>query len=70
MARYLIIFVLAVVLVGIFWPYLRKVGLGRLPGDAGVERRSGSYYYLVATCVVLSLILSLILSLALWLVGR
>jgi Protein of unknown function (DUF2905) len=48
------------------WPYLSKLGLGRLPGDIVVEREGGSFYFPFMTC----LILSLVLSAALWLIGR
>ena len=32
MARFLIVLGLAILVVGLLWPYLGKVGLGRLPG--------------------------------------
>jgi hypothetical protein len=66
MVRYLIILGLVVLVVGLMWPRLRKLGLGQLPGDVVIQRKSGAYYFPFATCVVLSLLLSLVL----WLVGR
>ena len=39
--------------------------LGRLPGDIVWEGKSGSFYFPIVTCIVLSLIVSAIL----WLVG-
>jgi hypothetical protein len=33
MARFLIVLGLAILVVGLLWPYLGKLGLGRLPGD-------------------------------------
>jgi hypothetical protein len=38
MARFLIVLGLAILLVGLLWPYLSRMGLGRLPGDIVIER--------------------------------
>jgi hypothetical protein len=66
MARFLIVLGLALLVVGLLWPYLSKLGLGRLPGDIVIERENGTVYVPLATC----LLLSLLLSLALWVVNR
>lgn len=66
MARFLIVLGLAILAVGLLWPYLSKLGLGRLPGDIVIERENGTVYVPLATC----LLLSLLLSLALWVVNR
>ena len=66
MARTLIIIGLAVVAVGLLWPWLTKIGLGRLPGDIVIERGNTSFYFPIVTCVIISLALSLVL----WLFGR
>ena len=60
MARFLIVLGLAVLLVGLLWPYLSKLGLGRLPGDIVIERENVTLYIPLATCLLLSLVLSLI----------
>jgi ABC-type tungstate transport system substrate-binding protein len=39
--------------------------LGRLPGDISYQGRSGSFYFPIVTCIVLSLALTVIL----WLVN-
>jgi hypothetical protein len=44
MARFLIALGLAILVVGLLWPYLGKLGLGRLPGDIVIERESGTIY--------------------------
>ena len=51
---------------GLLWPYLGKLGLGRLPGDIVIERESGTIYVPLATCLLLSLLLSLVL----WVANR
>jgi len=66
MARTLIIFGLVVVAVGLLWPWLTKIGLGRLPGDIVVQRGNTSFYFPIVTCVLISVALSLVL----WLFGR
>jgi DUF2905 family protein len=66
MARTLIILGLVVVAVGLLWPWLTKIGLGRLPGDIVVQRGNTSFYFPIVTCVLISVALSLVL----WLFGR
>jgi len=61
MARFLIVLGLAILVVGLLWPYLSKLGLGRLPGDIVIERENGTVYVPLATCLLLSLLLSLVL---------
>ncbi len=66
MSRALILFGLVLVVVGLLWPYIGKLGLGRLPGDIVVERPGYSFYFPLMT----SLLLSVVVSLVLWLVNR
>jgi hypothetical protein len=66
MARFLIVLGLAILLLGLFWPYLSRIGLGRLPGDIVIERDNMTFYFPLMTCVLLSLLFSLVL----WLVNR
>jgi len=42
------------------------VKLGRLPGDIVIRGKSGSFYFPVVTCIVLSIVLSLVM----WFFGR
>lgn len=62
--RFLIIFVLVLIVIGILWPLLRKIGLGRLPGDIVIERGRIRIYIPLATAVIVSLVLSALLSFA------
>ncbi|HEY3149306.1 MAG TPA: DUF2905 domain-containing protein [Dongiaceae bacterium] len=64
MARFLIVLGLVILVVGLLWPYLSKLGLGRLPGDIVIERENTTFYFPLVTCLLLSLFLSLILWLA------
>lgn len=58
--RTLIALGIILVIAGLLWPYLTKLGLGRLPGDIVVERGHSRFYFPVTTSIILSLILSLL----------
>ena len=61
MQRTLIVVGAAILLAGLLWPWLSKLGLGRLPGDIRVETENGVFYFPITTCIVISVVLSLIL---------
>jgi hypothetical protein len=44
MARFLIVLGLVILVIGLLWPYLSKLGLGRLPGDIVIQRYNGTFY--------------------------
>jgi Protein of unknown function (DUF2905) len=50
----------------LLWPYLSRIGLGRLPGDIVIERDNMSLYFPLVTCLLLSLLFSVVL----WVVNR
>jgi hypothetical protein len=66
MSRTLIIFGLVLLVAGVAWPFIGRLGLGRLPGDVVIERPGFSLYFPLMT----SLIISVVLSVILWLVNR
>ena len=66
MSRTLIILGLVIIAVGLLWPWLSRLGLGRLPGDIVIERDSYTLYIPIVTGLVLSVVLSLLF----WLIGR
>jgi len=66
MARFLIVLGLAILVTGLLWPYLSRIGLGHLPGDIVIKRDNATFYFPLLTCLLLSLLLSLIL----WVVNR
>ena len=68
MGRTLIILGLVLVAAGILislGPRL-PIKLGRLPGDIVIRGKSGSFYFPIVTCILLSVVLSLVM----WLFGR
>ncbi|HEY3776803.1 MAG TPA: DUF2905 domain-containing protein [Rhizomicrobium sp.] len=46
--------------IGFLWPWLGRLGLGRLPGDIVVNRPGLQFYFPVVTCIAISVILTLL----------
>ena len=66
-SRYLVIGgVILIVLGGLFW-LGGKIGipLGRLPGDIRIEGENGSFYFPLASSILVSVLLTIILNLIL-----
>ncbi|MEK6707301.1 MAG: DUF2905 domain-containing protein [Pseudomonadota bacterium] len=61
MQRLLILLGLLLLLVGLAWPWLSKLPLGRLPGDITIERENFSFYFPLTTGLLVSVLLSLLL---------
>jgi hypothetical protein len=61
MQRALIAIGLLLLVAGLLWPWLSKLGLGRLPGDIRIETEGGGFYFPIVTCIVISIVLSLLL---------
>lgn len=62
-SRLLIIFGLVLVALGLLWPVIAKLGLGRLPGDIVIERENFRLYIPLGTSLLISALLSLVLRL-------
>lgn len=61
MQKFLIILGLVILVVGLLWPVLQKLGLGRLPGDILVRREGFTFYFPIMTSIIVSVVLTLIL---------
>jgi len=61
MQKMLIILGIAILAVGLLWPWLGKLPLGRLPGDIVIDRPQLKIYIPVTTMIVVSLVISFIL---------
>jgi hypothetical protein len=66
MARTLIVLGAVLIVAGLLWPWILKLGLGRLPGDIVIERGGFRFYFPIVTCVLVSLVVSGVL----WLFRR
>lgn len=59
--RVLIIIGVLLVVAGLAWPWLSRVGLGRLPGDIVIKRGNVIFYFPITTSILVSLIFAIIL---------
>jgi hypothetical protein len=64
--RVLVLVGIAFLVVGVLWMLGERFGMGRLPGDIVVRGKRFTFYFPLATCLVLSLLLNLFM----WLVQR
>lgn len=60
MTRILVTLGVILIVVGLAWPWLVKLGLGRLPGDIVIERENFRFYFPVTTMVLVSIVVSVI----------
>lgn len=63
MQKLLIVLGLLILVVGLLWPWLGRIGLGRLPGDFVFNVGGAKVYVPIVTCIVLSIVLTLVLRL-------
>jgi hypothetical protein len=60
MQRILIVVGLLLLLIGLFWPWLGKLPLGRLPGDIVIERQNMRFYFPITTMLLVSGLVTLL----------
>jgi hypothetical protein len=61
MQKTLIIIGTVVIVLGLAWPWVSTLPLGRLPGDIVVERENFTFYFPITTMIIISLIISLLI---------
>jgi uncharacterized membrane protein (DUF106 family) len=61
MQRTLIVIGVIFLVIGLLWPWLGKLPLGRLPGDIIIDRPNLKIYFPITTMVLISLVISLIM---------
>lgn len=66
MQRLLIAIGAVLLVVGLAWPWLSKLGLGRLPGDIRIETEHGIFFFPIVTCLTISVVAWLVI----WLIRR
>ncbi|HEX4181839.1 MAG TPA: DUF2905 domain-containing protein [Caulobacteraceae bacterium] len=64
--RLLLVLGAVLVLLGLVWPWLGRLGIGRLPGDLVIRRGGFVFYAPIVTCLIVSAVSSLVL----WLMRR
>jgi hypothetical protein len=60
MQKSLILLGVVFLAVGLFWPWLGKFPIGRLPGDIVIDRPNLKIYFPITTMVVISIIISIV----------
>jgi len=66
MQRLLVTIGLILLVAGLLWPWIAKLGLGRLPGDIRVEKDGFGFYFPLTSGILVSLVISIIL----WILRR
>lgn len=61
MPRLLIVAGAFLIALGLLWPWLGKLPLGRLPGDLVIQRPHFTLYFPLTTMILVSAVLTLIL---------
>lgn len=61
MQQLLITLGIILLVLGLLWPWLSQLPLGRLPGDFHIERENFSFHFPLMTGLLISVVLSLIL---------
>jgi len=64
--RLLISLGVGLIVIGLLWPYLAKLGLGKLPGDIVIRRDNFNFYFPITTCILISVVLTGLF----WLAGK
>ncbi|MEJ2033168.1 MAG: DUF2905 domain-containing protein [Deltaproteobacteria bacterium] len=60
MARILVLIGIALMAIGLLWPWLSKLPIGRLPGDIIIHRDHVRFYFPITTSILISILLSLL----------
>ena len=66
MQKSLIILAVILLIVGLLWPWIQKLGLGRLPGDIAIEKDNFKFFFPLTTSIIISIVLTILI----WLFTR
>jgi len=50
-----------IVLVGLLWPWLTKLPIGKLPGDIAIKKEGFQIYFPITTMIIISIVISIVL---------
>jgi hypothetical protein len=59
--RLLIVLGAVLLVLGLAWPWVSRLPLGRLPGDIIIERPGFRFYFPLTTMIIVSIVVSLLL---------
>jgi hypothetical protein len=60
MSKVLIILGAILILIGLIYPYLQSLGIGRLPGDIVIKKDNFNLYFPVTSAIIISILLTII----------
>ena len=63
MQKILIILGIIILIIGLLYPYIKKLGFGQLPGDKIFKSGNSTFFLPMVTCIIISLILTIIINL-------
>lgn len=63
MQKILIIIGIILLIIGLLYPYIKKLGLGQLTGDILFKTGNSTFFFPVMTCLIISIILTIIFNL-------
>ena len=63
MQKILIIIGIILLIGGLLYPYIKKLGIGQLPGDILFKTGNSTFFFPVMTCLIISIILRIIFNL-------
>ena len=63
MQKILIILGIVILVIGLLYPYIKKIGLGQLPGDVIFKSGNSTFLFPVVTCIIVSVVLTIIFNL-------
>ena len=63
MQKLLIILGIVLLVIGLLYPYIKKLGLGQLPGDIMFKSGNSTFFFPIVTCIIISIVLTIIFNL-------
>ena len=63
MQKLLIILGIVILVIGLLYPYIKKLGLGQLPGDLMFKSGNSTFFLPIVTCIIISVVLTIIFNL-------
>ena len=63
MQKILIILGIVILVIGLLYPFIKKLGLGQLPGDVIFKSGNSTFIFPIVTCIIISVALTIIFNL-------
>ena len=60
MSRLLVVLGTVLIVMGLLWPWVRRLPLFRLPGDIIIDRPHFKFFFPITTLLIVSLVLSVL----------